>query len=138
MVSALYREQAARFAVDVIRGELLPTVQLEANYTKRYDPSVNIDETETTLVTGRVTVPFYTGGEVQARVRQAKHTHVQRLQEIEQARSEVQAGGDGVVAAGSGARRQRSSTLPPSMPTASRWPACARRSGWDSARCSTC
>jgi outer membrane protein len=90
VVSALYREQAARFAVDVIRGELLPTVQLEANYTKRYDPSINIDETETTLVTGRVTVPFYTGGEVQARVRQAKHTHVQRLQEIEQARSEVQ------------------------------------------------
>ena len=38
-----------------------------------------------------MTVPFYTGGEVQARVRQAKHTHIQRLQEIEQARTEVQA-----------------------------------------------
>jgi outer membrane protein len=91
VVAALYREQSARFAVDLIRGELLPTVQLEANYTKRFDPSVLIDETETTLVTGRVTVPFYTGGEVQARVRQAKHTHIQRLQEIEQARTEVQA-----------------------------------------------
>ena len=91
VVAALYREQAARFAVDLIRGELLPTVQLEANYTKRFDPSIAIDETETTLVTGRVTVPFYTGGEVQARVRQAKHTHIQRLQEIEQARTEVQA-----------------------------------------------
>src|SRR5262249_42635626 len=88
VVAALYREQAARFAVDQIRGELLPTVQLEANYTRRFDPTVTIDETETTLVTGRVTVPFYTGGEVQARVRQAKHTHVQRLQEIEQARTE--------------------------------------------------
>ena len=42
-------------------------------------------------MTGRVSVPFYTGGEVEARVRQAKHTHVQRLQEIEQARTEVQA-----------------------------------------------
>jgi outer membrane protein len=42
-------------------------------------------------VTGRLTVPFYTGGEVEARVRQAKHTHVSRLQEIEQARTEVQA-----------------------------------------------
>ena len=91
VVSALYREQSARFAIDLIRGELLPTVQLEANYTKRFDPSIAIDETETTLVTGRVTVPFYTGGEVQARVRQAKHTHIQRLQEIEQARTEVQA-----------------------------------------------
>ena len=89
VVGALYREQAARFAIDQIRGELLPTVQLEANYTKRFDPLITVDETETTLVTGRVTVPFYTGGEVQARVRQAKHTHVQRLQEIEQARTEV-------------------------------------------------
>ncbi len=91
VVSALYREQAARFAVDQIRGELLPTVQLEANYNKRFDPSMSIEESETTTVTGRVTVPFYTGGEVQARVRQAKHTHVQRIQEIEQARTEVQA-----------------------------------------------
>ena len=42
-------------------------------------------------MTGRVSVPFYTGGEVEARIRQAKHTHIQRLQEIEQARTEVQA-----------------------------------------------
>ena len=91
VVAALYREQGARFAIDTIRGELLPTVQLEANYTKRFDPTALIDWTETSLVTGRVTVPFYTGGEVQARVRQAKHTHIQRLQEIEQARTEVQA-----------------------------------------------
>jgi outer membrane protein len=90
VVAALYREQAARFAIDQIRGELLPTVQLEANYTKRLDPATIIAETETTLVTGRITVPFYTGGEVQARVRQAKETHVQRIQEIEQARTEVQ------------------------------------------------
>jgi len=90
VVGALYREQAARYAIDQIRGELLPTVQLEANYTKRLDPATTIEEAEQTLVTGRVTVPFYTGGEVQARVRQAKHTHVQRLQEIEQARTEVQ------------------------------------------------
>jgi len=91
VVAALYREQAARFNIDLIRGERLPTAQLEANYTKRLDPSASINETETTMVTGRLTVPFYTGGEVEARVRQAKHTHIQRLQEIEQARTEVQA-----------------------------------------------
>lgn len=91
VVAALYREQAARFNIDLIRGELLPSVQLEAGYGRRFDPSETIEGTESTTVTGRVTVPFYTGGEVQARVRQAKHTHVQRLQEIEQARSETQA-----------------------------------------------
>jgi outer membrane protein len=91
VVAALYREQAARFNIDLIRGELLPSVQLEANYARRIDPSTNVEDAESTTVTGRLTVPFYTGGEVQARVRQAKQTHVQRLQEIEQARTEVQA-----------------------------------------------
>ena len=91
VVAALYREQAARFNIDLIRGELLPTVQLEANYAKRFDPSPQIEDAEDTTVTGRLTVPFYSGGEVEARVRQAKQTHIQRLQEIEQARSEVQA-----------------------------------------------
>jgi outer membrane protein len=91
VVGALYREQAARFAIDLVRGELLPTAQFEANYTKRFDDVTGIDSTETASVTGRLTVPFYTGGEVQARIRQAKHTHIQRLQEIEQARTETQA-----------------------------------------------
>jgi outer membrane protein len=91
VVSALYREQSARFNIDLVRGELLPTATLEGNYAKRFDTQTGLDSVETSTVTGRVTVPFYTGGEVQARVRQAKHVHIQRLQEIEQARTEVQA-----------------------------------------------
>ncbi|MDX2205199.1 MAG: TolC family outer membrane protein [Hyphomicrobiaceae bacterium] len=91
VVGALYREQAARFAIETIRGELLPTVQVEANYGKSFDTANGFPEIEQTTVTGRLTVPFYTGGEVQARLRQAKQTHVQRLQEIEQARTEQQA-----------------------------------------------
>ena len=89
VVAALYREQAAKYAVDRIRGERLPSAQLEATYQKRFDESVGLEWQETTAVTGRLTVPFYSGGEVEARVRQAKHTHVGRLQEIEQARTEV-------------------------------------------------
>ncbi len=91
VVGALYREQAARFAIETIRGELLPTVQVEANYGKSFETSTATPETEQTTVTGRLTVPFYTGGEVQARLRQAKQTHVQRIQEIEQNRTEQQA-----------------------------------------------
>lgn len=91
VVGALYREQAARFAIETIRGELLPTVQVEANYGKSFDAAITTPEVEQTTVTGRLTVPFYTGGEVQARLRQAKQTHVQRIQEIEQYRTEQQA-----------------------------------------------
>lgn len=90
IVGALYREQAARHTVDRIWGELLPTVQVEASYNNRFDTSRSVDEVEQTVVTGRMTVPIYEGGEVRARVRQSKHTHVSRLQEVEQARSETQ------------------------------------------------
>lgn len=92
VVSSLFQEQAARFAVDRIRGELLPQFQVEASYTDRYDTGVNgFDKAETGLVTGRLRVPLYEGGEVYARVRQAKEIHVSRLQSIEQARADAEA-----------------------------------------------
>ncbi len=91
VVASLYREQAARHAVDIILGEKLPEFRVEATYSQRYDSSRFVDQSESASVTGRVTVPFYQGGEVDARVRQAKHTHVSRLQEIQQARTETRA-----------------------------------------------
>lgn len=91
IVGALYREQAARIQVDLIWGELLPTMQLEGNYSKRFEPSKTTEESETSSLVGRLNVPIYQGGEVHARVRQAKHTHVSRLQEVEQFRTEVTA-----------------------------------------------
>ena len=90
VVAALYREQAARFSVDKIRGELLPTAQLEALHSERFDTSSTVDESETTSVVGRLNVPIYTGGEVEARVRQAKHNQIARIQEIEQNRAQAQ------------------------------------------------
>lgn len=91
VVAALYREQAARHVVDRIWGELLPEVRVDAFYDRRFGQGANAAESESTEVTGRLTVPIYQGGEVSARVRQAKHTHVSRLQEVEQFRSETAA-----------------------------------------------
>jgi outer membrane protein len=90
VVASLYREQAAKYLVDQIRGELLPTVQLEASYTDRFQPAKTIDELETGIVTGRLTVPIYEAGDVYARVRQAKQNHIGALQQIEQIRTEQQ------------------------------------------------
>lgn len=91
VVAALYNEQSARYNVDLIWGELLPTVQLNATYSHRYDSSTAVDESEATTVTGSVNVPLYTAGDVDARVRAAKHTHVSRIQQVEQARTEAKA-----------------------------------------------
>jgi len=91
IINALYLEKSASYNVDTIRGELLPTVTLQATYQDRFEPSSGIAESETALVTGRVRVPIYQGGEVEARVRAAKHTHVSILQTIEDVRTQVRA-----------------------------------------------
>jgi outer membrane protein len=77
--------------VQQIMGELLPVVTLEAQYDKHFDESKSIDSIETTTVTGRVNVPFYQGGSVSARVRQAKETNNQLKKEVEDARLRVHA-----------------------------------------------
>jgi outer membrane protein len=91
ILSAVYHEEASLYAVEQIMGELLPDVQLEAQYEKRFDQSQTIQELETTTVTGRVNVPFYQGGGVSARVRQAKETNNQLKREVEDARLRVHA-----------------------------------------------
>lgn len=89
VIAALYLEQAARHSVDLARGELLPSVTLEASHSNRFNTASTSAETQTTTLTGRLSVPIYQGGEVSARVRASKHTHVSRLQEVEDARTEV-------------------------------------------------
>ncbi len=90
VVASLYTEESARYNVDEVRSELLPQVTVSANYTNQLEVNPTVDQQERTVVSGRVTMPIYEGGEVYARVRQAKHSHVSRLQEIEQNRTEVQ------------------------------------------------
>ncbi|HML28739.1 MAG TPA: TolC family protein, partial [Hyphomicrobium sp.] len=91
VVQALYQEQAARYSVDQIRGQLLPQAQLEANYTDQYDSSQGIDEGTSASVVASVKVPLYAnGGEIFAQVRQAKHNHIAALQQIEVQRASAQ------------------------------------------------
>ncbi|HEY7669824.1 MAG TPA: TolC family outer membrane protein, partial [Hyphomicrobium sp.] len=90
VVAALYREQSAKYLVERIRGELLPTVQIEASYNDRFNTSKLTSEVETSTVVGRAIIPIYEAGDVYARVRQAKQNHVGFLQQIEQVRTEQQ------------------------------------------------
>jgi outer membrane protein len=88
-IAALYREQAGKYRVSTIRGELLPSLDLEAGWFEGFDRSKIQSQQEGGTVLGRLSIPIYQGGEVSARVRQAKHEHVALLQVIEQVRTEV-------------------------------------------------
>ncbi len=88
IVSSLYLEQAAKFATEQIRGELLPQVSLNASYTRGYDTARASDITDSRTITTQMVVPIYSNGSIEARIRQAKHVHVSRIQQIEQVRTE--------------------------------------------------
>lgn len=92
VVAALYTEQQARHTVDQIYGQLLPSAQLQGSYSRQYQPSggaTGVAVSDTKSLIANLTVPLYTGGLVDAQVRQAKQTHIGRIQQIEQARTET-------------------------------------------------
>ena len=87
VVAALYSEQAARYNVERIWGELLPSVSVQGSLQRNNQPSEGINSTESAQVIGTLNVPLYTGGSIRSRVRQAKHLHVRRIQLVAQART---------------------------------------------------
>ena len=91
ILAAVYQEEASLYAVQRVMGELLPTATFEAQYQNRFDESRTLKELETTTLTWPVTMPFYQGGSVSARVRQAKETNNQLKKEVEDARLRVHA-----------------------------------------------
>lgn len=91
ILAAVYEEEASLYSVQQIMGEMLPDVSLQAQYQKQFDLSQSLEEQETTRVIARVDVPFYQGGSVSARVRQAKETNNQLKREVEDARLRVHA-----------------------------------------------
>lgn len=105
---ALFLERAQEHIIKQFKGELLPEVNLEATYTKQYDPSSGIEELDRTTVTGRVTVPIYQAGEVSARIRQAYDTRSQRRFQIDESRKQVRSD---IVAAWSQLSSARARTI---------------------------
>ena len=91
ILATVYNEEASLYAVQQIMGEMLPEVTLEAQYQKRFDLGSTVQSQEQTRVLGRLNVPFYQGGGVAARVRQAKETNNQLKREVEDARLRVHA-----------------------------------------------
>jgi len=88
---AIFAEKAARHNVDVVAGERLPEVNLEAQYSQDFDSSTFTDERETSSVMARARVPLYQSGAVYARIRQAKQIVLQRRAELSQFRLQVRA-----------------------------------------------
>jgi TolC family type I secretion outer membrane protein len=91
VLAAAYAQQAAEHNVDVVNGDLLPTVQLEAQYSLQNEPSSSIRSTEDMRVFGSINIPLYEAGRTYSQVRQAKQVASQRRIQIVEAGRTVRA-----------------------------------------------
>ncbi|MBL8697430.1 MAG: TolC family outer membrane protein [Alphaproteobacteria bacterium] len=86
LISAMFNERAAQDTIDVVAGELLPTVNLQGSLTRGEETQTRGFDRDTASVGVVVSVPLYQQGAVEARIREAKQTHGQRRIEVEDAR----------------------------------------------------
>ena len=94
VIAALYTERAARYGVDLVEGELLPTVSLNGTFARQVDQltasgvgTLNRDNaTNAGSITAQLSMPLYEAGSVTSRVRQAKQTVSQSRQNVLAAR----------------------------------------------------
>ena len=86
ILAAAYREIAATHTIHLIRGEFLPSINVEGSYTDRIHPASGLDRQGTTTIKGTFSMPLYAAGDTSARVRQAKQVVLQRRQDLQTAR----------------------------------------------------
>lgn len=84
ILSAAFVAEAARYNVDVVRGDLLPSVNLQASASKTIQDLDHTSQgnTEQLSLVGSVNVPLYEAGSVYSAVREAKQVESQRRIEI--------------------------------------------------------
>ncbi len=88
IIGAIFRERAQEHQVKVAKGQLLPSLSLNASYTKAAQPFglPNNMQEDDTRVFGQLNVPIYQAGSVSAQIRQAIETLSQRRQQIDEQR----------------------------------------------------
>jgi TolC family type I secretion outer membrane protein len=87
LIAAKYLEQAARDGIDVVFGELLPSVDIVGRLQAGDEEVTNDGSFEkSAAVLLQVRIPLYQAGGVGSRVRQSKQVVSQRLQQVQEQR----------------------------------------------------
>jgi len=91
ILEARHAEEAARNAINEVKGELLPTVNVEASYAWKHNYLSRGNRERDMTIMGRVHMPLYQGGNVVSRIRQARQTRSQRRYEASNSQAQTQA-----------------------------------------------
>jgi outer membrane protein len=88
VISANFAQLAARDNVDFVRGGLLPTINLQADFARSFAPSVtqHTSRQDTGTILATMQWPLYEGGAIWSQTRQAEQTVGQRRSQTDDAR----------------------------------------------------
>jgi outer membrane protein len=88
VIAANFAEAAARDAIKVVRGQLLPQISVIGDLNRSYDLSPSFKNTAQTsaAVAARMTIPLYEGGAIYSQTRQAEQAVGQRRSQVDDAR----------------------------------------------------
>ncbi len=91
VVSAQFNEAAARDAVGVVRGQLLPQISIVGDIGKGQETTTQIQNrtSNTASVIARMTMPLYEGGQIYSQTRQANETVGERRSQIDDTRRQT-------------------------------------------------
>ena len=89
ILAAMHIEDASRHNIEAVKGQLLPTLSLQARFSLRHEPSAFTNTSENGTVLGALSIPLYQAGRVYSEVREAKQVASQRRLEILEARRAV-------------------------------------------------
>ncbi|MDP3531682.1 MAG: TolC family outer membrane protein [Alphaproteobacteria bacterium] len=82
-------EISSSHEVRLVKGELLPTLSLRGELTQANNQFIKNARNRNAGVFLNLSIPLYSSGSVEARIRQASHTQSQKGYEIERARRDV-------------------------------------------------
>ena len=93
VLGAIFRERAQQHQVKAVKGQLLPTLSLNASSSWTNQPFglPDVAYVQETRVYGQLTVPLYQAGSVSAQIRQAIETLSQMRQNIDAQREQARA-----------------------------------------------
>ena len=87
ILAAIFRERAQGHQIKQVKGQLLPSLSLDATYGKSAQESnPYLKYSEDSRVVGTLSVPLYEGGSVSAQIRGAIETQSQLREQIDEAR----------------------------------------------------
>jgi len=89
VIGAEFDKRAAADNADEVMGELLPTITLDAAYSRKYQSAAESGRVSTKSLTFNLSVPIYQQGSVYSRLREARQTTAKTLLTIDSKRRDA-------------------------------------------------